>query len=155
AGERQGGAHSAEGLRSHARTLPAQAFGIGETRMGHRTDPPTTRSGTPIEPLYEPSGGAPPSIGRPGDYPFTRGIHRDMYLGKLWTMRQYAGFGSPEETNRRFRFLLDSGQTGLSVALDLPTQLGYDSDAPEAVGEVGRVGVAIDSLADMETIFSN
>jgi methylmalonyl-CoA mutase N-terminal domain/subunit len=92
-------------------------------------------------------------VGRPGEYPFVRGIHASMYLGKPWTMRQYAGFGTPEETNRRFRYLLESGQTGLSVALDLPTQLGYDSDAPEAMGEVGRVGVAIDSLADMETIF--
>src|SRR6185369_9059893 len=76
-----------------------------------------------------------------------------MYLGKVWTMRQYAGFGTPRETNQRFKYLLESGQTGLSVALDLPTQLGYDSDAPEAYGEVGKVGVAIDSLADMETIF--
>jgi methylmalonyl-CoA mutase N-terminal domain/subunit len=112
-----------------------------------------TRSGRSIAPLYEPAGGAPASVGRPGEYPFVRGIHASMYLGKPWTMRQYAGFGTPEETNRRFRYLLASGQTGLSVALDLPTQLGYDSDAPEAMGEVGRVGVAIDSLADMETIF--
>ncbi len=113
-----------------------------------------TRSGTPIAPLYEPEGGPPASIGKPGEYPFTRGIHSSMYLGKTWTMRQYAGFGAPEETNQRFRYLLESGQTGLSVALDLPTQLGYDSDAPEAAGEVGKVGVAIDSLHDMETIFA-
>ncbi len=112
----------------------------------------TTRSGTPIRPLYGPE--APPeSLGKPGEYPFTRGIYPTMYLGKVWTMRQYAGFGTPEETNERFKYLLQSGQTGLSVALDLPTQLGYDSDAPEAAGEVGKVGVAIDSLADMETIF--
>ena len=116
--------------------------------------PRTTRSGLPIAPLYEPAGGAPPGIGRPGEYPFVRGIYPTMYLGRPWTMRQYAGFGTPAETNARFRYLLDSGQTGLSVALDLPTQLGYDSDAPEALGEVGRVGVAIDSLADMETIFA-
>ncbi len=112
-----------------------------------------TRSGTVIRPLYEPPAGAPPELGRPGEYPFTRGIYPSMYLGKVWTMRQYAGFGTPEETNGRFKYLLQSGQTGLSVALDLPTQLGYDSDAPEAAGEVGKVGVAIDSLADMETIF--
>ena len=111
-----------------------------------------TRSGTPIAPLYEP---AQPDakLGKPGEYPFTRGIYPSMYLGKVWTMRQYAGFGTPEETNARFKYLLESGQTGLSVALDLPTQLGFDSDAPDALGEVGKVGVAIDSLADMETIF--
>jgi methylmalonyl-CoA mutase N-terminal domain/subunit len=119
-----------------------------------KAPPQETRSGLPIAPLYEPAGGAPASIGRPGEYPFVRGIYPNMYLGKTWTMRQYAGFGTPEQTNQRFRYLLDSGQTGLSVALDLPTQLGYDSDAPEALGEVGRVGVAIDSLADMETIFA-
>ncbi len=112
-----------------------------------------TRSGTPIRPIYEPAGGTPPSVGKPGEYPFTRGIYPSMYLGKVWTMRQYAGFGTPEETNARFQYLLSSGQTGLSVALDLPTQLGFDSDAPESFGEVGKVGVAIDSLADMETIF--
>ncbi|MCU1339128.1 MAG: methylmalonyl-CoA mutase [Bryobacterales bacterium] len=88
----------------------------------------------------------------PGQYPFTRGIHPDMYRGKLWTMRQYAGFGSAEESNRRYRFLLSQGITGLSVAFDLPTQMGMDSDHPLAAGEVGRVGVAICSLADMETL---
>src|SRR5215470_10093385 len=112
-----------------------------------------TRSGTLIEPLYGPPE-PPAKLGRPGEFPFTRGIHSTMYRGKLWTMRQYAGFGTPRETNERFRYLLGEGQTGLSVALDLPTQLGYDSDAPEAQGEVGRVGVAIDSLADMEEIFA-
>ncbi len=91
-------------------------------------------------------------LGRPGEYPFTRGVQPTMYRGRLWTMRQYAGFASAEETNRRFRYLLDQGQTGLSVAFDLPTQMGYDSDAPEAEGEVGRVGVPIASLADMETL---
>jgi methylmalonyl-CoA mutase N-terminal domain len=92
------------------------------------------------------------AIGEPGQYPFTRGIHPDGYLGRPWTMRQYAGFGSAEETNRRFRYLLASGQTGLSVAFDLPTQMGYDSDDPMAIGEVGRVGVPIDSIADMELL---
>ncbi len=93
-------------------------------------------------------------LGRPGEYPFTRGVQPTMYRSRLWTMRQYAGFGSAEETNRRFRYLLEQGQTGLSVAFDLPTQMGYDSDAPEAEGEVGRVGVPVASLADMETLLA-
>ena len=91
-------------------------------------------------------------LGRPGEYPFTRGVQATMYRSRLWTMRQYAGFATAAETNRRFRYLLEQGQTGLSVAFDLPTQMGYDSDAPEAEGEVGRVGVPISSLADMETL---
>ncbi len=92
-------------------------------------------------------------IGFPGDYPFTRGVQPTMYRGRLWTMRQYAGFGTPAETNERFRYLLEQGQSGLSVAFDLPTQLGYDSDDRRSLGEVGKVGVAIDSLRDMETTF--
>ena len=94
-----------------------------------------------------------PSPGAPGEWPFTRGIYPTMYRGRLWTMRQYAGFGTAEETNARFRHLLDAGQTGLSVAFDLPTQMGYDSDHPMADGEVGRAGVAIDSVEDMERLF--
>src|SRR5665647_465662 len=93
-------------------------------------------------------------LGLPGEYPFTRGVQPNLYRGRLWTMRQYAGFGSAEETNQRFRYLLEQGQTGLSCAFDLPTQIGYDSDHPLARGEVGKVGVAIDSLADMETLFN-
>src|SRR5437762_13407887 len=89
----------------------------------------------------------------PGEFPFTRGIHPEMYRSKLWTMRQYAGFGSAEESNRRYRYLISQGTTGLSVAFDLPTQIGLDSDHPLAAGEVGRVGVAISSLADMERLF--
>ncbi|MBO8163105.1 MAG: methylmalonyl-CoA mutase family protein [Brevibacillus sp.] len=92
-------------------------------------------------------------LGFPGEYPYTRGVQPTMYRGRLWTMRQYAGFGTAEETNKRFRYLLKQGQTGLSVAFDLPTQIGYDSDDPMAAGEVGKVGVAIDSLEDMETLF--
>ena len=92
-------------------------------------------------------------LGQPGDYPFTRGIYKDMYRGRLWTMRQYAGFGTAEETNKRYRYLLEQGQTGLSVAFDLPTQIGYDSDHPLAEGEVGKTGVAIDTLEDMEILF--
>src|SRR5918995_296510 len=88
------------------------------------------------------------ALGKPGEFPFTRGVQPTMYRGRLWTMRQYAGFATAAETNRRFRYLLSHGQTGLSVAFDLPTQMGYDSDDPLATGEVGRVGVAIDSLDD-------
>src|SRR6186713_968463 len=88
----------------------------------------------------------------PGQYPYTRGIQSSGYRGKLWTMRQYAGYGSPAETNQRFKYLLANGQTGLSVAFDLPTQMGMDSDHPLALGEVGKVGVAIDTLEDMETV---
>ena len=116
-----------------------------------------TGSGLPVERAYTPddvASDADGNIGYPGDYPFTRGIQPTMYRGRLWTMRQYAGFASAEESNRRYRYLLDHGQTGLSVAFDLPTQLGYDSDHPLAEGEVGKVGVAISSLEDMETLFS-
>ncbi len=116
-----------------------------------------TESGIPIEPLYRPGdlAGFDPerALGEPGSDPFTRGIHPTMYRGRVWTMRQYAGFGSAAETNARFRYLLDHGQTGLSVAFDLPTQMGYDSDHPMAAAEVGKVGVAIDSLADMRRLF--
>ena len=92
-------------------------------------------------------------VGFPGQYPFTRGVQPTMFRGRLWTMRQYAGFGTAQETNGRFRQLLADGQTGLSIAFDLPTQIGYDSDHPMAEGEVGQVGVAIDTLADMEEMF--
>src|SRR6266568_25318 len=92
-------------------------------------------------------------LGNPGEFPYTRGVYREMYRSRLWTMRQYAGFGTAEESNRRYRYLLSQGTTGLSVAFDLPTQMGYDSDHPMASGEVGRVGVAISSLADMERLF--
>src|SRR5512133_34040 len=94
-------------------------------------------------------------LGKPGEFPFTRGVYRDMYRSRLWTMRQYAGFGTAEESNQRYRYLLSQGTTGLSVAFDLPTQMGYDSDHPMAAGEVGRVGVAISSLADMERLFQD
>jgi methylmalonyl-CoA mutase, N-terminal domain len=110
-----------------------------------------TDSGIEIKPVYT-GADAERELELPGDFPFTRGPYRDMYRGRPWTIRQYAGFASAEETNRRFRYLLERGQTGLSIAFDLPTQLGYDSDDPRAVGEVGRTGVAIDSLADMELL---
>ena len=115
-----------------------------------------TTSGVEIQDLYAPSDVAgldeERDLGRPGEYPYTRGVQPTMYRGRLWTMRQYAGFSTAEDTNRRFRYLLEQGQTGLSVAFDLPTQMGYDSDAPQAEGEVGRVGVPISSLADMEVL---
>ena len=114
-------------------------------------------SGIPIQRVYTPMDGADADYmseaGLPGEYPFTRGVQPTMYRGRFWTMRQYAGFASAEESNRRYRFLLDQGQTGLSVAFDLPTQIGYDSDNEMAIGEVGKVGVAIDSLEDMEILF--
>jgi methylmalonyl-CoA mutase N-terminal domain/subunit len=105
------------------------------------------------EPVYGPVGDVPPAIGLPGEYPFTRGLHPAGYRGRLWTMRQYAGFGTAAESNRRYRYLLEQGTTGLSVAFDLPTQIGYDSDDPHSLGEVGKVGVAVDSLEDMEVLF--
>jgi len=112
-----------------------------------------TSSGIPVHRLY--AGEPIEDPGFPGVWPFTRGVHPTMYRSRLWTMRQYSGFGSAEETNRRFRYLLEQGQTGLSVAFDLPTQMGYDSDHPMARGEVGRVGVAISSLDDMEQLFDS
>lgn len=116
-----------------------------------------TGSATPVERLYTPEDlpGFEPErdLGFPGEYPYTRGVQPTMYRGRLWTMRQYAGFGTAKETNARFKYLLSQGQTGLSTAFDLPTQMGYDSDHPLAAGEVGRTGVAIDSLADMELLF--
>ena len=114
-----------------------------------RADPFTTPSGIVLAPLH----GDAPDGGQPGCYPFTRGIHPTMFRGRLWTMRQYAGFGSAADTNRRFRVLLQQGQTGLSTAFDLPTQIGYDSDHPLAEPEIGRVGVSINSLADLERLF--
>ncbi len=116
-----------------------------------------TSSGIEIERVYGPAdvvNQGVPAPGAPGEWPFTRGVHSDMYRGRPWTMRQYAGFGTAEETNERFRYLLDSGQTGLSVAFDLPTQMGLDSDDPRANGEVGRVGVAVDTLDDLDRLFA-
>jgi len=124
---------------------------------GERKDTDFRTSSTDVEPLYTPADVThvdyERDIGFPGEYPFTRGVQPNMYRGRLWSIRQYAGYGTPEETNERFKFLLNEGQPGLSVAFDLPTQLGYDSDDPLAEGEVGKVGVAIDTLADMETMF--
>src|SRR3982751_5919957 len=113
-----------------------------------------TDSGIEIKPVYTAKDIQNTTEELPGQYPFTRGIQPDMYRGKLWTMRQYAGFSTAEESNQRYHYLLSQGVNGLSVAFDLPTQIGYDSDHPLAEGEVGKVGVAIDSLEDMEILFS-
>jgi methylmalonyl-CoA mutase N-terminal domain/subunit len=118
------------------------------------TDERLSPSGIPIAPVYRPATGAvPETLGEPGAFPYTRGVQPTMYRGRLWTMRQYAGFGTAQETNARFTLLLEAGQTGLSTAFDLPTQMGLDSDAPRALGEVGRVGVAIDTVEDMHQLF--
>ena len=112
----------------------------------------TSLSGRELAPVYTALDAAGP-LELPGEYPYTRGIHPTMYRGRLWTMRQFAGFGTAEDTNRRYKFLLERGQTGLSVAFDFPTLMGYDGDHPRSEGEVGKCGVAISSLADMETLF--
>jgi|CZKG01.1.fsa_nt_gi methylmalonyl-CoA mutase N-terminal domain/subunit len=135
----------------------AQGAGQGEEEQFR------SLSGEPIRELYTPAdlpagiGAHPPAedpIGEPGSYPFTRGIHSSMYRGRLWTMRQFAGFGTSEETNERFHYLLEHGQTGLSTAFDMPSLMGHDSDSPRSLGEVGREGVAVDTLDDMQTLFS-
>ncbi|HYT91324.1 MAG TPA: methylmalonyl-CoA mutase family protein [Gemmataceae bacterium] len=123
-----------------------------------REQPPTTVSSVPIEPLYTPDSlngfDHDTDLGYPGQYPFTRGVHATMYRSRLWTMRQFAGFGTARQTNERFRFLLDKGQTGLSTAFDLPTLMGLDSDDPRALGEVGRLGVAVATLDDVRELFN-
>src|SRR5438132_2436430 len=141
---------------------PSQASEPHQASQPHSNDGERafrTLSGEPVRELYtaddlpEGVGGPDDPIGRPGSYPFTRGIHETMYRGRLWTMRQFAGFGTSEETNERFRYLLDHGQTGLSTAFDMPSLMGHDSDHPRSLGEVGREGTAIDTLQDMRTLF--
>jgi methylmalonyl-CoA mutase N-terminal domain/subunit len=126
-------------------------------RFPERDYPFEASDGHPVEPVYSPEDMADwrylERLGFPGQYPYTRGVQPTMYRGRLWTMRQYAGFGDAEESNQRYRYLLEQGQTGISVAFDLPTQIGYDSDHPMALAEVGKVGVAVSSLADMELLF--
>jgi methylmalonyl-CoA mutase, N-terminal domain len=131
-------------------------YGKAVRKAPERRSSFATTSGIPQEPVYVPADVTPgldERLGLPGEYPFTRGVQSTMYRGRFWTMRQYAGFGSAEESNKRYRYLLQAGQTGLSVAFDLPTQMGRDSDHPRARGEVGKVGVAIDSIRDMATLF--
>jgi methylmalonyl-CoA mutase N-terminal domain/subunit len=115
--------------------------------------PATTLGGIPLKPFYSPEDAGEMPLDAPGEFPYTRGIHPAMYQKRLWTMRQFSGFSTPEDTNERYRYLLEQGQTGLSVAFDLPTLMGYDADAPEAEGEVGKCGVSISSLEDMEALF--
>src|SRR5580692_6726579 len=135
-----------------------EAHRPAKAKSAERREAFTTSSQIPIPPVDGPDETPletyEAKLGWPGRYPFTRGVQPTMYRGRHWTMRQYAGFGTAEETNKRFRMLLAAGQTGLSVAFDLPTQMGRDSDHPRARGEVGRVGVAIDTLADMETLLA-
>jgi methylmalonyl-CoA mutase, N-terminal domain len=148
--ERKGG----DGLARWRTTTRARAVGSS----AERRDRFETTSGIPVNDLYTAADlegfEAERDLGFPGEFPFTRGVQPTMYRSRLWTMRQYAGFATAAETNERFRYLLTQGQTGLSVAFDLPTQMGYDADSPEAEGEVGRVGVPISSLADMEVLFA-
>jgi methylmalonyl-CoA mutase, N-terminal domain len=146
-----------EPIRRAKHTWESHTAQKSRERLPERQPGFTTMSGIPLERLYTPLDVAGldylSALGFPGEYPFTRGVQPSMYRGRYWTMRQYAGFGTAEESNQRYRYLLNQGQTGLSVAFDLPTQIGYDSDHPMAEGEVGKVGVAIDSRRDMETLF--
>src|ERR1700746_1199093 len=137
--------------------------GAGEWRKRYEATPErqgelfSTISGVENEPLYSPGNvelDYERDLGWPGAYPFTRGVYPSMYRGRLWTMRQFAGFGTAKETNARFRYLLDHGQTGLSTAFDMPSLMGHDSDHPRSLGEVGREGVAVDTLEDMEMLFA-
>jgi len=132
----------------------ANVYASAIRKSGERADPFMTSSGMPIAPLYGPQT-PDPTLGLPGEYPYTRGVQPTMYRSRFWTMRQYAGFSSAEESNRRYRYLLNSGTTGLSVAFDLPTQMGYDPDHELAEGEVGKVGVSIASIEDMERLFDS
>jgi methylmalonyl-CoA mutase N-terminal domain/subunit len=146
-----------EPIRKAAQEWERTVLARSLERSPERPAAMTTVSGLPVERLYLPGGQTPEEylckLGFPGQHPFTRGVQPTMYRGRLWTMRQYAGFSTAEESNRRYRYLLEQGSTGLSVAFDLPTQIGMDSDDPRCVGEVGKVGVAIDTLADMEALF--
>jgi methylmalonyl-CoA mutase, N-terminal domain len=147
---------SEEGTPAGPGARPDAAWRRGCEQSAERDAEFSTISGQPVEPLYGPEDLAPglkERVGHPGSFPFTRGPYASMYRGRLWTMRQFAGFGTVEETNQRFQYLLDHGQTGLSTAFDMPTLMGYDSDHPRSLGEVGREGVAVDTLADMEQLF--
>ena len=147
-----------EAIREGHEEWKAETYGPTVDRFGERKESFTTDTGgTEVDPLYTPADVSDldydADLGNPGEEPYTRGVYSTMYRGRLWTMRQYAGMGTARETNERFHYLIDEGQTGLSMAFDLPTQMGYDSDATMAEGEVGKSGVAIDSLDDFETVF--
>src|SRR5215475_12538167 len=142
------------GLKGNTDEWRREQYEAAPGRQGERF---STISGLENEPLHTPENGDigyDRDLGYPGVHPCTRGVYPSMYRGRLWTMRQFAGFGTAEETNERFRYLLEHGQTGLSTAFDMPTLMGYDSDHPRSLGEVGREGVAVDSLADAETLFA-
>jgi methylmalonyl-CoA mutase, N-terminal domain len=161
--EKDRGIASLPSLNSPRKLSPGERDGEEKTLNATLAKSPerpvdfTTVSSYPIRRLYTEADlagwNAERDLGAPGEPPYTRGIHRTMYRSRLWTMRQFAGFGSAQDTNQRFRYLLSQGQTGLSVAFDLPTLMGYDSDHPLSEGEVGKCGVAISSLADMEALF--
>jgi methylmalonyl-CoA mutase N-terminal domain/subunit len=146
-----------EVLREHSKRWEETALLETLTHHPERMEQFITTSGAPVERVYTPADIAgldyEGDLGFPGEYPFTRGVHSTLYRGRLWTMRMFAGFGTAEETNRRYKYLLEHGETGLSVAFDMPTLYGYDTDAPEALGEFGKCGVAVSSLADMEILF--
>ena len=149
---------SKSGFEKEKKAWEEKILNPGLEKFPERKEVFSTGSGDPVERVYFPDNPGDEyleKLGFPGEYPYTRGVQPTMYRGRFWTMRQYAGFGSAEESNRRYRYLLEQGQTGLSVAFDLPTQIGYDSDHPLCAGEVGKVGVAIDSLADMELLFKD
>ncbi|MFC1610589.1 methylmalonyl-CoA mutase [Myxococcota bacterium] len=140
-------------MTCHAKVPTAVTSSEQGPPLGELISPDRTMSGLALDPIYESDGQAPPEIGRPGEYPYTRGVYQTMYRGRLWTMRMFAGFGTPEQTNERFKVLLDRGQTGLSTAFDMPTLMGRDPDDPLSLGEVGREGVSVGSLQDMARLF--
>jgi len=150
-------AEHTSGHGAHSRAQPSKGGRAGKARgtAGVVAPQDRTMSGLPLESLYEPQGGAPASIGKPGQYPFTRGVYDTMYRGRPWTMRMFAGFGTPEQTNARFRTLLARGQTGLSTAFDMPTLMGHDPDHPLSLGEVGREGVSVATADDMARLFAD
>ena len=150
--------HSLENIKKKLQDWEENTLQPTLERYPEKSDPHITTSSEPIERLYTPldisSQDYLKDLGFPGEYPYTRGVHPTMHRGRLWTMRMFAGFGTPEETNQRFKYLLEQGQTGLSVAFDMPTLMGYDTDAPEALGEFGKCGVAVSSLKDMEILLA-
>ena len=148
---------SLEEIKAKKKVWEKETLPKSLSRMPERREKFLTCSNIEVERVYTPLNiqnfDYVRDLGFPGEYPFTRGVYPTMYRARLWTMRQYAGFGTAEQTNRRFRYLLEQGQTGLSVAFDFPTQLGYDCDHPLALGEVGKAGVSVCTLRDMETLF--
>src|SRR5262249_21268853 len=147
-----------EGAMSDRERWERETYGDAARRAPERPVRFESLSGIPIKPLYTPEDRDGRSyderLGYPGEYPFTRGVYPTMYRGRVWTMRMFAGFGRPEDTNRRFKYLLEQGQTGLSTAFDMPALMGYDADHPRSRGEVGKEGVSISTLDDFERLFA-